>query len=144
MSTCIKPAMHFLYMSWNNVHHFMMTYISKLYGFGIFSSPDLTLSLPQAIIIGFGKQHRSKWDGSYESSHLDLCCLTFSLSTLHINFLSSNSLLKKEKQTTNVIWNLAPKELTSEWAIVVETSVSILTVDHMVLCLNPEIWHRKS
>ena len=74
----------------------------------------LTLSLPQAIIIGFCKQHRTRWDGSYEPSHLDLPCLTFSLSILCINFFSSHSLLKKkrkEKQTTNVIWNLAPKEL---------------------------------
>ena len=40
----------------------------------------LTLSLPQAIIIGFSKQHRSRWDGSYEPPHLDLRCLIFSLS----------------------------------------------------------------
>ena len=45
-----------------------------------------------------------------EPSHLDLHCLTFSLSTLHINFFPSDSLLKKKrrkKQTTNVIGNLA-------------------------------------
>ena len=70
----------------------------------------LTLSLPLAIIIGFCKQDRSRWDGSYEPSHLDLCCLTFSLSTLHINFFSNDSLLK-EKQMTYVIWNLAQKKL---------------------------------
>ena len=40
---------------------------------------DLTLSLPQTIIIGLCKQQRSRWDGSYEPS--------------------------------NVVWNLAPKEL---------------------------------
>ena len=41
-------------------------------------------------------------NGSYEPSHLDLRCLTFSLSTLHMNFFSSDSLLRKEKQTTKV------------------------------------------
>ena len=51
----------------------------------------LSLALPQTIIIGFCKQHRSWWDGSYELSHLDLRCLTYSLSTLPINFFSSNS-----------------------------------------------------
>ena len=51
--------------------------------------------------IGFCKQHRSRWD---EPSHLDLRCLTFSLSTLHINFFPSDSLFKKKKkQTTNVV-----------------------------------------
>ena len=59
----------------------------------------LTLPLPQAIIIGFCKQHRSRWEGSYEPSHLDLCCLTFSLSTLRISFtFSSDSLLKRQKK----------------------------------------------
>ena len=57
----------------------------------------LTLSMPQVIIIGFCKQQRSRWDGSYEPSHLDLRCLTFSLSTLHINF-SSDKLLKKKSR----------------------------------------------
>ena len=45
---------------------------------------------------------------------MDLRYWTFILSTLHINFFPSNSLLKKKenpKQTRNVIWNLAPKEL---------------------------------
>ena len=37
-----------------------------------------------------------------ELSHLDLRCLTFCLSNLHMNILSSNSLLTK-KQTTNVV-----------------------------------------
>ena len=37
-------------------------------------------------------------DGSYEPSHLDLRCLTVSLSTLRINFFSSDSLLKKKKK----------------------------------------------
>ena len=31
-----------------------------------------------------------------ELSHLDLCCLTFSLSTLHINDFPNDSFLKKE------------------------------------------------
>ena len=53
---------------------------------------SLTLSLPHTIIIGFCKQHRSRWDGSYEPSHLDLRCLTFSISTLHINLFPSDSL----------------------------------------------------
>ena len=52
---------------------------------------SLTLSLPGVIIIGFCKQHRSKQDGS---SHLDLRCLTFSFSTLHINFFPIDSLFK--------------------------------------------------
>ena len=39
-----------------------------------------------------------------EPSHLDLRCLTFSLSALHINFFPFDSLLKKKKkQTTNVV-----------------------------------------
>ena len=59
---------------------------SKLY-----LSSWLTLSLPQAIIIGFCKQQR------YEPSQLDLRCLTFSLSTLHINVFPNKSLLKKKK-----------------------------------------------
>ena len=58
----------------------------------------LYFSLPQAIIIGFCKQHSSRWDGSYELSHLDLRCLTVSLSTLRKNFFSSNSLLKNSYQ----------------------------------------------
>ena len=33
----------------------------------------------------------------YEPSHLDLRCLTFSLSILGINFFSSDYLLKKKK-----------------------------------------------
>ena len=57
---------------------------------------SLTLSLPQAILIGFCKQRRSRWDGSYEPSHLDLRCLTFSLSILRINFFTS--LLKKKSR----------------------------------------------
>ena len=66
----------------------------------------LTLSLPQAIIIGFCKQHN-------EPSHLDLRCLTFTLSTLHINFFPSFQTIvsykkkKKKEQMANVVWNLA-------------------------------------
>ena len=55
------------------------------------------LSLSQAIIIGFCKYN--------EPSHLDLRCLTFSLSALHINF-PIDSLLKKiikAMQATNVV-----------------------------------------
>ena len=33
-----------------------------------------------------------------EPSHLDLCCLTVSLSTLHINVFPNDSLLKKKKK----------------------------------------------
>ena len=33
-----------------------------------------------------------------EPSHLDLRCLTFSLSTLHINVFPNDSLLKKKKK----------------------------------------------
>ena len=47
----------------------------------------LTLSQPQAIIIGVCKQHSSR-------SHVDLRCLTFSLSTLHINVFPNDSVLK--------------------------------------------------
>ena len=65
-------------------------------------------------LYSFCKQHRSRWDGSYEPSHLDLRCLTSIISALRINFFSSDSLLKKEKQTTNVVWNLAPKEITEK------------------------------
>ena len=35
-----------------------------------------------------------------EPSHLDLCCLTHSLSSLHINVFPNDSLLKEKKQTT--------------------------------------------
>ena len=62
----------------------------------------LELSLPQAIIIGFCKQHRSRWDGSYDPSHLDLLCLAFSLSTLRINFFPSDNNLKKKFGTERV------------------------------------------
>ena len=44
-----------------------------------------------------------------EPSHLDLCCLTFSLSTSHINVFPNDSLFKwKSRQH---FWNLAPKGL---------------------------------
>ena len=43
-----------------------------------FRVDTLTLSLPKAILIGFCKQRRSRWDSSYEPSHQDLRCLTFS------------------------------------------------------------------
>ena len=33
-----------------------------------------------------------------EPSHQDLCCLTFSLSTLHINFFPKDSLLKNKRK----------------------------------------------
>ena len=63
----------------------------------------LTLSLPQAIILGFWKQHRSRREAHNEPSHLDLRCLTFSLSTLHIDFFPSDSSFKtkKKKQKKN-------------------------------------------
>ena len=43
------------------------------------------------------KQHRSRWDGSYEPSHLNLRWLTFSPSTLHTNVFQSDSLLTYKK-----------------------------------------------
>ena len=48
-----------------------------------------TLSLPQAIIIGFCKQHRSRWDGS-GSTLFDVQ----SYPTLHINVFLNDSLFK--------------------------------------------------
>ena len=45
----------------------------------------LILSMPHTVIIGFCLN---------EPSHLDLRCLTFRLSTLHINVFPSDSLLK--------------------------------------------------
>ena len=41
-----------------------------------------------------------------EPSHLDLRCLTFSLSTLRINFVSKDSVLKKKNrlQMSSEIW----------------------------------------
>ena len=63
----------------------------------------LTLSLQQAIIIAFAN--------SIDPDEMAQC-LTFSLSTLHINVFPNDSLfLNKKKQMTNVVWNLAPKEL---------------------------------
>ena len=48
-----------------------------------------------------------------EPSHLDLRCLTFNLSTLHIKVLPNDSLLKlkSRRQMSSEIWNL--KELKS-------------------------------
>ena len=46
-----------------------------------------------------------------EPSHLDLCCLTFNLSTLHINFPCDYLLRKKKKKRRHVVWNFVPKEL---------------------------------
>ena len=72
-----------------------------------------TLSLPKATILNFCKKHRSGWDAHTEPSHQDLRCLTFSISTLHIDFFESDSLLKKtkKKQTTNDVCYLAPKTI---------------------------------
>ena len=56
----------------------------------------LTLSQPQAIIIGFANSTDPDETAHHEPSHLDLRCLTFSLSTLHINFLPNDSLLEKK------------------------------------------------
>ena len=49
------------YKDWRShpVSNFVMTVI-----FSILDMLHLTLSLPQGIIIGFCKQHRSRWDGS--------------------------------------------------------------------------------
>ena len=104
----------------------------------------LILSLPQAIIIGFCKQHRSRWDGSYEPSHLNLRCLTFNLSTLCINFFSSDSLLKKKsrRQTSSEIpakelsmwfyWNNAPDAPDARY------SIQLLTPGRLLYILNAE------
>ena len=53
----------------------------------------LTVSLPQAIIIGFCKQRTSRCERCHnEPSHQDIRCLTFSLKTLHINFFPIDGL----------------------------------------------------
>ena len=62
----------------------------------------LTLSLPETIIMCFANSIDPDETAHNEPSHLDLRCLRSSLSTSHINFFPSNSLLKK-KQTTNVV-----------------------------------------
>ena len=64
------------------------------------NSKRYTLSLPPAIIIGFFFANNIDADETdhNEPSHLDLCCLTFILSTLYINFFPSDSLLKKKKK----------------------------------------------
>ena len=84
------------------------------------------------MIIDFCKQHRSRWD---KSSHLDLSCLTFSLSTLYINFFPSNSLFKKKqnkkkkkkkkKKTTTkkqTTWQRKHKHKSPLWCSVFELS----------------------
>ena len=43
---------------------FLIPCIHLVYCHNYFSITALTLSLPQATIIGFCKQHRSRWDGS--------------------------------------------------------------------------------
>ena len=53
----------------------------------------ITLSLLQAIMISFANSINP--DETAQPSHLDLRCLTFSLSTLDINFFQSDSLFKK-------------------------------------------------
>ena len=46
------------------------------------------------------------WAVSSGSTLFDIQIFNFTY-----KFFSIDSLLKKEKQTTNVVWNLAPKEL---------------------------------
>ena len=84
----------------NNYYYYYYYYYLKVSSAVVVIS-DLALSLSQAMIhvIGFCKQRKN------EPSPLDLRCLTFSLSILHINFFPIESLLKtKPKQTTNVVW----------------------------------------
>ena len=70
-----------------------------------------TLSLPQAIIMAFANSINPD-ETAHEPSHLGLRCLTFTLSTLHINFFLSDNLLKKKKKKKSRR-NLASKELKS-------------------------------
>ena len=76
---------------------------------GTFNFKRLARSLPQAMIMTSANSIDLDETAHKEPSHLDLRCLTFSLSTLHINFFPSDSLLKNKKQTTNVVGNLALK-----------------------------------
>ena len=48
------------------------------------------------MIVGFANSIDPDETAHNEPSHLDLRCLTFSLSTLHINFFPSDSLFKKK------------------------------------------------
>ena len=48
--------------------------------------------------IGFANTIDPDETAHNEPSHLDLCCLTFSLSTLHINYFPSDTLFKKKQQ----------------------------------------------
>ena len=62
----------------------------------------LTLSLQRAIIKGFSNSKDLDKTAHNEPSHLDLRCLTFTLSNLPINFFASDSLLnqKNRRQTS--------------------------------------------
>ena len=83
-----------------------LTYAIVLYRF----CEELTLSLPYAIIRGFCKLRRSRWDGSM-SRLIRIYAASHSLLTLHINVFPIDSLFKKTRRTTNVVRHLAPKEL---------------------------------
>ena len=61
-------------------------------------------------MIGFYKQHRSTWDGSSGSTLFDVQSFNF---TYMYKLLYKQLVCLKEKQTTNAVWNLAAKELTS-------------------------------
>ena len=60
----------------------------------------------------------------YEPSHLDLPCVTFSISSLRINFFPSNILLKKKsrRQMSSEIWHRKVHEHDEKADIVDKTS----------------------
>ena len=70
----------------------------------------LTLSLPQAIIIAFANSidpdETAQWAVSSGSTLFDIQSFNFTYKRL-----SKGQFVKIKKQTTNVVWNLAPKEL---------------------------------
>ena len=73
-----------------------------------------SISLRQAIIIGICKRHRSEWDGSWwavssGSMLFDIPSFKFTYK-LFSNHESIVVKKNKKKQTTNVVWNLAPKD----------------------------------
>ena len=96
---------------WRNCHHNSHSGIMnslQSWSHLTWAFSELTLSLPQAIIIGFCKQHRSRWDDrhiSWSGSTL------FDIQSFNFRYkhLSIHSLWKKKNQ----IWNLGLKELKS-------------------------------
>ena len=65
-----------------------------------------------------------------EPSHQDLRCLTFSLSAFQLKVCFKK---QKKKQTTNVVWNLAPKEV-MKWS-----NDDSQQNEHMQICWNAKI-----